>query len=96
MCNNLTHDTFLSCMLRKHSTIMRPYMMGQNTTGMRMADMQPKCNGGAEMVKVSEARDRIAELVSRAQHRGECFTLTHYGKPVAQLVPLGPVSAEAA
>jgi prevent-host-death family protein len=49
-------------------------------------------------ITTSEARRRFAELVTHARHRGARVVLTHYGKPVAALVPFTDLTflAEAA
>ena len=35
---------------------------------------------------ISEARDRISELVGRARYGGEATILTHYGAPAAVVI----------
>ena len=37
-------------------------------------------------VTVSEARERLADLLGRVQHGGEDVTITKHGKPVAVMI----------
>ena len=37
---------------------------------------------------ISEARDRLGEVVSRAEHRQERTVLTRHGKPVAVVISI--------
>jgi prevent-host-death family protein len=43
-------------------------------------------------ITTSEARRRFAELVTHARHRGARIVLTHYGRPVAALVPVADLN----
>ena len=44
--------------------------------------------GGMADIPISEARDNLADIVSRAEHTQERTVLTRRGKPVAALIPI--------
>ena len=46
-----------------------------------------------ESIGLFEAKTHFSELVTRAE-QGEELIITRHNKPVAKLVPIGPVSAE--
>lgn len=48
-----------------------------------------------ETVGAFEAKTHLAELLERVE-RGEVFTITRHGKPVAKLVPAIPEKSQAA
>ena len=39
-------------------------------------------------VTVSEARERLAELLGQVEHASELVTITKHGRPIAALVPM--------
>lgn len=39
-------------------------------------------------VTVSEARERLAELLGQVEHASELVTITKHGKPIAAIVPM--------
>lgn len=45
-----------------------------------------------EEVSMSEARDRLTELVSRVAYGGEVIVITRSGKPIAQLTAVRAVA----
>ena len=43
-------------------------------------------------VTVSEARDRLAELLGQVEHASELVTITKHGRPIAAIVPMGDLA----
>ena len=43
-------------------------------------------------VTVSEARERLAELLGQVEHASEQVTITRHGKPVAVIVPMADLA----
>jgi prevent-host-death family protein len=41
---------------------------------------------GARTIGIFQAKTHLSELVEQAR-QGECFTITHHGRPVAELGP---------
>ena len=39
-------------------------------------------------VTVSEARERLAELLGQVEHASELVTITKHGRPIAAIVPM--------
>lgn len=43
-------------------------------------------------VTVSEARERLAELLGKVEHASELVTITKHGKPIAAIVPMADLA----
>jgi prevent-host-death family protein len=41
-------------------------------------------------ISTAEAKNRLSELIRRAEKNGEITVITRHGKPVAQIVPAPP------
>jgi prevent-host-death family protein len=41
-------------------------------------------------MSTAEAKNRLSELIRRAEKHGETIVITRHGKPVAQIVPAPP------
>lgn len=53
-----------------------------------MAADKGRRKGQPEAISVSDAADKLGELVNRVAFGGETVIITRYDKPVARLVPL--------